>query len=115
MLLCILEISISNCSLDWSTTKSFGTEASYLSKILSFIILIFCSFSFASNSACLRSSNIFSPLIRVHWELVIVIERNIGRTLMWVEPLNILHQNKSSVVNAEVNSGRTETNHPSIY
>ena len=58
---------------------------------------------------------IFSPLIRVHWELVIVIERNVGRTLMWVEPLNILHQNTSSVVTADVNSGRTETNHPSIY
>ena len=58
---------------------------------------------------------IYSPLIRVHWELVIVIERKIGRSLMWVEPLNILHQNKSSIVIADVNSGRTETNHPSIY
>ena len=58
---------------------------------------------------------IFSPLIRVHWELVIVIERKLGRSLIWVEPLNILHQNKSTVVSAEVNSGRTETNHPSIY
>ena len=58
---------------------------------------------------------IFSPLIRVHWELVIVIERKQGRSLIWVEPLNILHQNKSTVVKAEVNSGRTETNHPSIY
>ena len=58
---------------------------------------------------------IFSPLIRVHWELVIVIERKVGRSLMWVEPLNILHQNKSSTVAANVNSGRTETNHPSIY
>jgi hypothetical protein len=56
---------------------------------------------------------IFSPLIRVHWELVIVIQRESGRSLMWVEPLNVLHQKTKSSVKASVNSGRTETNHPS--
>jgi len=56
---------------------------------------------------------VFSPLIRVHWELVIMITRESGRSLMWVEPLNVLHQKKKSLVEASVNSGRTETNHPS--
>ena len=56
---------------------------------------------------------VFSPLIRVHWELVIVIKRESGRSLMWVEPLNVQHPKAKSTVEANVNSGRTETNHPS--
>ena len=56
---------------------------------------------------------VFSPLIRVHWELVIMIKRESGRSLMWVEPLNVQHPKKKSSVEATVNSGRTETNHPS--
>lgn len=56
---------------------------------------------------------VFSPLIRIHWELVIVIKRDSGRSLMWVEPLNVKHKNSKSIVRASVNSGRTETNHPS--
>jgi hypothetical protein len=56
---------------------------------------------------------VFSPLIRIHWELVIVISRENGRSLMWVEPLNVKHSKTKSVVDAPVNSGRTETNHPS--
>tara|TARA_B100001559_G_scaffold89789_1_gene75070 strand:+ start:2131 stop:3159 length:1029 start_codon:yes stop_codon:yes gene_type:complete len=56
---------------------------------------------------------VFSPLIRVHWELVIMIKRESGRSLMWVEPLNVQHPKNKSSVEANVNSGRTETNHPS--
>ena len=56
---------------------------------------------------------VFTPLIRVHWELVIVIKRENGRSLMWVEPLSVRHSKSKSIVEATVNSGRTETNHPS--
>ncbi len=59
---------------------------------------------------------VFTPLIRVHWELVIMIHRDNARSLMWVEPMRVRHPETSSKVIGSINSGRTETNHPSsIY
>ena len=55
---------------------------------------------------------LFTPLIRVHWEMVIIIKRENARSLMWVEPMNVIHPNTKSEVIGSINSGRTETNHP---
>ena len=55
---------------------------------------------------------IFSPLIRIHWEMVIVIERRNLPELLWVQPLKVKHPALFCVTDAIVNSGRTETNHP---
>jgi len=55
---------------------------------------------------------IFSPLIRIHWEMVIVIKRRNLPELLWVQPLKVKHPALFCVTDAIVNSGRTETNHP---
>ena len=55
---------------------------------------------------------IFSPLIRIHWEMVIIIERENLPELLWVQPLKVKHPALFCVTDAIVNSGRTETNHP---
>ena len=55
---------------------------------------------------------IFSPLIRIHWEMVIVINRGNIPELLWVQPLKVKHPALYCVTDAVVNSGRTETNHP---
>ena len=55
---------------------------------------------------------IFSPLIRVHWEMVIIINRGSLPELLWVQPLKVRHPALYCVTEAIVNSGRTETNHP---
>jgi len=55
---------------------------------------------------------IFSPLIRIHWEMVVIIERENLSELLWVQPLKVKHPALYCVTDAIVNSGRTETNHP---
>ena len=55
---------------------------------------------------------IFSPLIRIHWELVIIIDRGDASELLWVQPLKVKHPALFCENEAIVNSGRTETNHP---
>ena len=55
---------------------------------------------------------IFSPLIRIHWEMVIVINRGNIPELLWVQPLKVKHPALYCATDAVVNSGRTETNHP---
>ena len=55
---------------------------------------------------------IFSPLIRIHWEMVVVIDRGKRPELLWVQPLKVKHPALYCVTEAIVNSGRTETNHP---
>ena len=53
---------------------------------------------------------IYGGLVRVHWELILQIERTSGGPLLWVEPLTIVHRNES-VVNEDIiiSDGRTET------
>ncbi len=53
---------------------------------------------------------VYGDLVRVHWELIVNIERKNGGPLLWVEPLTILH-NKEHVVNEEISisDGRTES------
>ena len=55
---------------------------------------------------------IFSPLIRIHWEMIVIIERDNLPELLWVQPLKVKHPALFCVTDAVVNSGRTETNHP---
>ena len=55
---------------------------------------------------------IFSPLIRIHWEMVVVIDRGSLSELLWVQPLKVKHPAFYCATQAIVNSGRTETNHP---
>ena len=55
---------------------------------------------------------IFSPLIRIHWEMIVIIERDNMPELLWVQPLKVKHPALFCVTEAVVNSGRTETNHP---
>ena len=55
---------------------------------------------------------IFSPLIRIHWEMVVIIKRENLPELLWVQPLKVKHPALFCVTDAIVNSGRTETNHP---
>ena len=55
---------------------------------------------------------IFSSLIRIHWELIVVIERENQSELLWVQPLKVKHSSNYTETTATVNSGRTETNHP---
>ena len=54
----------------------------------------------------------FSDFIRIHWELIIVIERENKSELMWVQPLKVSQLPVSTKTTAMINSGRTETNHP---
>ena len=55
---------------------------------------------------------IFSPLIRVHWEMLVIIHRENLPELLWVQPLKVKHPALFCTTEAVVNSGRTETNHP---
>ena len=55
---------------------------------------------------------IFSSLIRIHWELIIIINRNEGSDLLWVQPLKVHNSSFYTENEAVVNSGRTETNQP---
>ena len=55
---------------------------------------------------------IFSSLIRIHWELIVIIERENQSELLWVQPLKVKHSSNYTETTATVNSGRTETNHP---
>ncbi|HIF46280.1 MAG TPA: hypothetical protein EYQ73_05740 [Candidatus Poseidoniales archaeon] len=54
--------------------------------------------------------NLYGDLIRVHWELVVHIRRELGGPLLWVKPLLINHQ-ESKITNAEliISDGRTES------
>ena len=54
----------------------------------------------------------FSDFIRIHWELIIIIERENKSELMWVQPLKVSQMPVSTKTTAIINSGRTETNHP---
>jgi len=58
---------------------------------------------------------IFSPLIRIHWEMVIVIKRKNQSELLWVQPLKVMHTSQHTETEATVNSGRAETNHPLLF
>lgn len=53
---------------------------------------------------------VYGDLVRVHWELIINIERENGGPLLWVEPLTIIH-GKETLVNddLEISDGRTES------
>jgi len=55
---------------------------------------------------------IFSSLIRIHWEMVIIIQRENMSDLLWVQPLKVNHSSLYTENIAVVNSGRTETNQP---
>ena len=47
----------------------------------------------------------------IHWELIVVIERENQSELLWVQPLKVKHSSNSTETTATVNNGRTETNH----
>ena len=53
---------------------------------------------------------VYGGLVRVHWELVINIERESGGPLLWVEPLTVIHRN-DAIVNPDISisDGRTES------
>jgi hypothetical protein len=51
-----------------------------------------------------------SELIRIHWELILRIERDKGGPLLWVQPLEVGHPLESSVIHSiPTNDGRTES------
>ena len=51
-----------------------------------------------------------SPLIRIHWELIVRIQREKGGPLLWVLPLEVCHPKKSSIIiSPPTNDGRTES------
>ena len=51
-----------------------------------------------------------SALIRIHWEIIIRIERKKGGTLMFVEPLGVAHPSlPTSLSRLPTNDGRTES------
>lgn len=51
-----------------------------------------------------------SPLIRVHWELIVSIQRQKGGPLLWVLPLAVRHSKRSSLIESPpTNDGRTES------
>ncbi len=53
---------------------------------------------------------VYGGLVRVHWELIVNIERKNSGPLLWVEPLTILHR-KDAIVNEDISisDGRTES------
>ena len=53
---------------------------------------------------------LYGDIIRVHWELIVQIRRELGGPLLWVKPLLITHK-KSKVDNPEliISDGRTES------
>tara|TARA_B100001094_G_scaffold333033_1_gene408025 strand:- start:1240 stop:2319 length:1080 start_codon:yes stop_codon:yes gene_type:complete len=53
---------------------------------------------------------IYGDLIRVHWELIINIQRTKGGPLLWVEPLVASHPNKPTInEDILISDGRTES------
>jgi len=53
---------------------------------------------------------VYGGLVRVHWELIVNIERKQGGPLLWVEPLTVLHSDESVVnENFSIYDGRTES------
>ena len=53
---------------------------------------------------------IYGGLVRVHWELILQIERESGGPLLWVEPLTVSHRGEELVNdNLIISDGRTET------
>ena len=53
---------------------------------------------------------IYGGLVRVHWEMIVHIERKTGGPLLWVEPLTVSHGSEP-IVNEEImiSDGRTES------
>jgi hypothetical protein len=52
-----------------------------------------------------------SPLVRIHWEIIIQIERENEGPLLWVEPLRVKHSSEHiEQKTLLVNDGRTESN-----
>ena len=53
---------------------------------------------------------IYGGLVRVHWEMIVHIERKTGGPLLWVEPLTVSHGSES-IVNEDIliSDGRTES------
>jgi len=49
-------------------------------------------------------------LVRVHWEMIVNIQRDKGGPLLWVEPLVVDHQ-KTSTINQDLQifDGRSES------
>ena len=51
-----------------------------------------------------------SPIIRIHWELIVSIQRKKGGPLLWVLPLAVRHPKRSSLIEMPpTNDGRTES------
>ena len=52
-----------------------------------------------------------TSLIRIHWEIIIRIEREKGGSLMYVQPLTVAHPTEPARISAlPTNDGRTESN-----
>jgi len=52
-----------------------------------------------------------SPLVRIHWEIIVQIEREHEGPLLWVEPLRVKHSSEHiEQKTLLVNDGRTESN-----
>ena len=53
---------------------------------------------------------VYGDLVRVHWELIVNIERESGGPLLWVEPLIVSHSKEQIVNNnLSISDGRTES------
>ena len=53
---------------------------------------------------------LYGDLVRVHWELIVNIERKEGGPLLWVYPLVVSHRTESTVnEDIEISDGRTES------
>tara|TARA_B110000305_G_scaffold74240_1_gene83292 strand:+ start:555 stop:1691 length:1137 start_codon:yes stop_codon:yes gene_type:complete len=51
-----------------------------------------------------------SPIIRIHWELIVTIQRRKGGPLLWVLPLAVRHRKEiSRIESPPTNDGRTES------
>lgn len=52
-----------------------------------------------------------TPLIRIHWEIIVHITRKKGGPLLWVLPLAVRHSKTSTYIDSlPTNDGRTESN-----
>ena len=53
---------------------------------------------------------VYGGLVRVHWELLVNIQRTNGGPLLWVEPLTVLHRD-DAIVNEDISisDGRSES------
>ena len=53
---------------------------------------------------------LYGDLVRVHWELIVNIERKVGGPLLWVYPLVVSHRTESTInEEIEISDGRTES------